>query len=382
MKRSSSFFSLLASLALAGLAGLPAADADTLKLSDNAPDRHVVVKGDTLWAISARFLKDPWRWPDIWGLNREQIVNPHLIYPGDVIVLVRGADGSPRLELEKSATVKLTPEVRSGSIGVDAIGAIPAGAIEPFLSRPRVVDARALDDAPIVLGNNEERFIFGAGDRVYASRAAKAQSRWNIVRPGKTLTDPDSQEPLGYEVEFVGEARTARDGDPQQVDIVRSVQEILTKDRLVPMEKEDNPFEYLPHAPERAVSGRIISAYGGVSDTGAYNTVVLNRGARDGLATGHVLAVYRQGRAVELPDELRGRGDRYPTPIQCLEPGEAAVRDRVGPECLEARLTLPGALPDERSGLVMVYRVFERVAYALVMQSNGPVYLLDSVRNP
>jgi hypothetical protein len=359
----------------------PSAWADELKLRDDAPDRHVVVKGDTLWDISAKFLKDPWRWPDIWGMNREQIANPHLIYPGDVIVLDRSG-GEPRLVLEKTGAVKLSPQVRAGALAGEAISAIPAGAIEPFLSRPRVVEDHALDDAPIVLGNNDERFIFGAGDRVYATRGSAPQGLWNIVRPGKALTDPDSKASLGYEVEFVGEARTVREGDPQQVDIVRSVLEVNTKDRLVPLEKQDIPFEYLPRAPEKSVNGRIISAYGGVSDTGPYNTVLLNRGGADGLAPGHVLAVYRQGRAVELPEELRGRGERYPTPINCLKPGERAGAQDVKADCMEARIAVPDALPDERSGLVMVYRVFDKVAYALVMQTNGPVFLLDSVRNP
>lgn len=323
-------------LATAGLA-------DELRLQQNAPDRYVVVKGDTLWDISGRFLKDPWKWPQIWGMNKEQIKNPHRIYPGDVIVLDRSG-AQPKLSLlqaEKYGTVRLSPKMRIERDADEGVTAIPASAVNAFISQPFVMDEGVLNDAPRVLGAQEDRFIMGAGDQVYATTGKNpGTTNWKILRPGKALKDPDTQEVLGYEVEYLGEARTVAAGDPQRILITRSSQEIQPRDRLKPAE-EHYSFRYIPHAPAGKVEGRVISAYGGVAEAGQYSTVVLNRGKRDGVEEGNVLAVYKKGGKV---DEI--------------------------------------TLPDSRSGLVMVYRVFDKVSYALVMQTTRPVNLLDSVRNP
>ena len=394
---------LVVSLAL--LLAMPAL-ADTLKLQDNAPDKYVVVKGDTLWDISGKFLKDPWRWPQIWNLNREEIKNPHWIYPGDLIVLDRGGK-EPRLSLVKGGkngmqTVKLSPGVRATDIGGDAIPSIPIRVIHPFLSQPRVVPQGALDGAPFILGSNVERVVLAAGDDAFATGGKPGVTRWNVLRPGKTLKDPETGEVLGHEVEYLGDARTLVDGAPQKIRITQSAQEILPKDKLVEADNSTT-FEYIPHAPETKLIGRIISAYGGLSDSGRYQTVVINRGSRDGLEPGHVLAVFREGLAVTLTRDEKDKmawvnekstgvpdgGAWLYNDVRCLKENSKVTYDQVADVRNSFRNTCLGnssdravKLPDARSGLVMVYRVYDRVSYALIMQSDGPVYLLDTVRNP
>ena len=392
-------------ISLALLLAMPAL-ADTLKLQDNAPDTYVVVKGDTLWDISGRFLKDPWRWPQIWNLNREEIKNPHWIYPGDLVVLDRSGT-EPRLSLVKGGsnglpTVKLSPGVRATDIGDEAIPAIPIRVIHPFLSQPRVVPQGAFDDAPFILGSNAERVVLGAGDDAFATGGKAGVTHWNVLRPGKTLKDPESGEVLGYEVEYLGDARTLVEGAPQKIRITQSAQEILPRDKLVEADNSAT-FEYIPHAPEGQVSGRIISAYGGLSDSGRYQTVVINRGSRDGLEPGHVLSIFREGQAVTLTRDEKDRmtwvneksagvpdgGAWLYSDVRCLKENSkvtydqtADLRNTFRSTCLTNHSDRAVKLPDARSGLVMVYRVYDRVSYALIMQSDGPVYLLDTVRNP
>jgi len=392
-------------LSLVLLLAVPAL-ADTLQLQDSAPDKYVVVKGDTLWDISGRFLKDPWRWPQIWNMNREEIKNPHWIYPGDMVVLDRSGK-EPRLSLVKGdqgslPTVKLSPGMRATDIGNEAIPPIPVRVIQPFLSQPRVVPLGALDDAPFILGNNVERVILAAGDPTFATGGKPGVTRWNVLRPGKALRDPVTSEVLGHEVEYLGDARTLVEGAPQTIRITRSAQEIFPKDKLLAAD-DSATFEYIPHAPESKINGRIISAYGGLSDSGVYQTVVINRGVRDGLEPGHVLAVFREGLAVMLSKDENDRmawvneksagvsDDRawLYNDVRCLNENSMVFYDRTADvhkafrnTCLNTPSDRAVKLPDYRSGLVMVYRVFDRVSYALIMQSEGPVYLLDSVRNP
>lgn len=392
-------------LSLALLLAAPAL-ADTLKLQDNAPDKYVVVKGDTLWDISGRFLKDPWRWPQIWNMNREEIKNPHWIYPGDMVVLDRSGK-EPRLSLVKGGnngmrTVKLSPGVRTTDIGDEAVPAIPIRAIHSFLSQPRVVPKGALDDAPFILGTNLERVVLGSGDDAFATGGKPGVTRWNVLRPGKALKDPETGEVLGYEVEYLGDARTLVEGAPQKIRITQSAQEILPKDKLVEA-SNSTTFEYLPRAPENQISGRIISAYGGLSDSGRYQTVVINRGSNDGLEPGHVLTVFREGKAVTLTRDEKDRmtwvnektsgvpdgGAWLYNDVRCLKENSkvtydqtADVRNTFRNTCLGNSSDLAVKLPNTRSGLVMVYRVYDRVSYALIMQSDGPVYLLDSVKTP
>jgi hypothetical protein len=397
---------LLSALILSAFALSTPAWADSLEIQENAPDKYVVVKGDTLWDISGKFLKKPWRWPEIWQLNKKSIKDPHWIYPGDTIVLDRSGE-QPKLTLIPGEahgldTVKLSPTAREEKIESGAIPTIPISAIHAFLAQPRVVSAGALDAAPFILGSNDERVIFAKGDEAFATGGPFGVTRWNIMRPGKSLKDPETGEVLGYEVEYIGDARTLSPGAPQKIRITRTAQEALAKDKLVPAVDSDT-FEYMPRAPENNVSGYIISAYGGITDSGRYQTVVLNRGSNHGLAPGHVLAIYSTGNTVQLnPAELEKMawlnsrnsviddgGAWLYADVRCLKDNESKLTydqtaelkaiTRVG--CLEHDPTKV-KLPDARTGLVMVYRVFDRVSYALVMQSDGPVYLLDTVKTP
>ena len=365
--------------------------ADELKLREDAPDRYVVVKGDTLWDISARFLNDPWLWPELWGMNRDTIKNPHLIYPGDVVVIDK-TGGQPKAALlagQKRDTVKLSPQVRSEPYD-RPIPPIPLSAIGPFLSQPLVVEEGALDKAPQVIAAVEERFMLGAGDRAFATAGTGSSgSDWKIVRPGRMLRDPDTGTVLGQEVEYVGDARTLVAGNPQRIGITRAVVEVLPKDRLVAADTH-SIHQYVPRAPEKAVSGRVMAAYGAVGDAGQFNTVLLNRGRADGLEEGHVLAIYAQGRL--LAPESRDESSRTVpglVDITCLRTGaRVAAGERVDtrsfqrPSCVRGNPDEGTRLPSTRSGLAFVYRVFDRVSYALIMSSTRPIYLLDTVKNP
>lgn len=404
--------------------------ADEIKLQENPPQEYVVVKGDTLWGISSRFLQDPWRWPDLWNMNRAQIKNPHLIYPGDMVVLDNSGT-SPHLRLVKGGqTIKLNPSVRSEALAAQAIPAIPPSAIGPFLTRALIVEEDELDHSPYVVGTEDDRVIMGRGDRIYAAGTRDENIRdWSIYRKGKALSDPDTKEPLGHETEHIGDARLVQSDEVMTLEITNSVMEIRREDRLVPSSSK-RTFQYIPHAPEKAIKGSIISAYGAVSDAGRYQTVVINKGSKDGLEEGHVLAVYRKGRTVEpSPGEPRKNAWRY-LDRECVKQGKTITFDQfydpkevLEPCQKENGATAPGdevrysdigclkpgakvsfdqffnpkdvyklhcraekrdtvTLPDTRTGLIFVYRVFDRASYALVMSASKPVYLLDVVKNP
>ena len=348
--------------------------ADEIRLQDNAPSRHVVVKGDTLWDISEKFLKDPWLWPDIWRLNKEQIRNPHLIYPGDVVVLTM-EDGKPRLSLEPQTleTVKMSPQVRGEPIIIKEAGipSIPVKAIQAMMVKGGVGDAGDLERAPRILGSSDARVMFGAGDSVYASKSEGDNVDWRVVRLGQALHDPGNpKEVLAYEMLQVGIARTEVKGDPQQVRILRTDQEILERDRLLPAEKLD-VVQFVPHAPVKPVDAKVVAALGGPVFAGTYMTLVLDKGARDGLEEGHVLALFKAGRSVADPKCIRAEK------IGFLASGGRGQAEECKPD-ENAR----DALPDTRVGLAFVYRVFNRVAYALVMKGKEPVTAGDSARNP
>ena len=329
------------------------------ELRSDAPDRHVVAKGDTLWAISGKFFKDPWKWQYIWGMNKDAIKDPHWIYPGDVIVLDRATGtlriGSAVAETAVSAPapvstsdtniVKLSPRAREDHSDHDAIPSIPANAIEPFLSQPLVIEENALKDAPTLIGAREGRVVLGTNDIGFIKNLpADKGSKWQVYRPGKTLSDPDTGETLGVEAVYLGDAEATTFADISTVTVTNSVQEINKGDRLVALSvKAANA--YLPRAPSSNISARIVSVYGGVSQAGQNTVITLNKGARDGLESGHVLALYRKGETV------KHEGKEY-------------------------------TLPDERYGLAFVFRVFDKVSYALVMQTRLPAQLLDRAQTP
>jgi len=362
-------------------------------LREDRPDRYVVVPGDTLWGIAGRFLKDPWRWPELMKLNRDQIKNPHRIYPGDVLAL--DASGT-RLSVVDSQTVRMGPRVRiEGREGGKEIPSISPSAIEPFLSQPLVLDQAALDGAARIVAAQENRVVLGAGNIAYAKGVpSSATEFWQVFRAGGPLVDPESKEALGYEAIYLGEARLTRPGDVSTLEIVKSAQEILIGDRIFPAPKAQFA-SYAPHAPEKQVTGRIIAAYNSLSEVGASSIVTLNRGTREGIEVGHVLALYRSqdaSRDVMRNQPLYGRQGL----IQ-LEAGSKAVSEpisdlrnspiygRQGPTGNDPSIKgteLAPNLPDERYGLVFVFRTFEKVSYALVMQADRPVQVFDAVRNP
>lgn len=367
---------ILPILVAIGLA-LPAM-ADEVRLQDNAPQRHVVVKGDTLWDISEKFLKDPWKWPQVWQLNREEIRNPHLIYPGDVVVL-GFVDGKPRLSLEKSAfteTVKLSPQVKSEPIIIkeQGIPSIPLRAIQPLLAKGGVGEASELETAPRILGSSDARVMFAKGDRVYATKAEVPSQAWRVMRLGQALRDPDNKDEktniLAYELVYLGEAVTETPGDPQLIRITSTEQEVLERDRLLPA-WEGNPPQFVPHGPEKPVEAKVVAALGGPVYAGTWMNLVLNQGRNGGLEEGHVLALYRAGRSVADP--------------RCIRAGKIAFMAGGGrghaDDCVASQDD-KSALPETRVGLAFVYRVFDKLAYALVLKGTEPVSAGDVARNP
>jgi len=353
--------------------GARAALAAEPTLDPNAPDRYVVVPGDTLWGISGRFLKDPWRWPQLFELNKDQIRNPHRIYPGDVVVLDRSAG---RARLISSETVTLTPRARVEPRESDAIPSIPAAVIEPFLSQPLVIDQTGLDRAARIVATEENRMIVGSGSKAYARGVDPGASTiWQVFRPGDPLVDPDSKEALGFEAVYLGEARIVRPGEISIMEIVKSNQEMYIGDRMFAAPKPSFA-SYVPRAPEKSIQGRIISAYGGLAEVGTNSVVTLNRGTRDGVEVGNVLAVFR---SPESATNIRYDGE----PISGFR--NTPLWGRSGLTGTDPSITSPPPernLPPERHGLLFVFRTFEKVSYALVMQATAPINVLDKVQNP
>ena len=271
--------------------------AEDIRLQKNHPERYTVVKGDTLWGISGQFLKDPWQWPKVWRMNRQQIKNPHLIYPGDVVVL-DNSSGSPQLRLLHE-TVTLEPGVRVEPLAKEAIQTIAPSVITPFLSQPLLIENGKLDGAPRIIAGPDNRVILSPGNRIYLNGINESQgNHWNIYRAGEQLTDPDTKEVLGTEAIYLGDADITRYGTPATGEIVSAKEEIFTKDRLV-ISPDAFQSSFVPHAPEKQINGRIMRIYGGVAEGGPNTVVSINRGKNDGLEEGHVLAINRYGRVIK-----------------------------------------------------------------------------------
>lgn len=331
----------------AGTAG--AAPPKPAMVKADAPDSYTVVKGDTLWGIAGRFTDAPWRWPELWDLNKDQIKNPHLIYPGDVIRLDR-LSGRLSIASGRRDPNRLSPRVRDEGSTDEAIPSIPASMIEPWLSRPLVVEPDGLENAPTIIATQDNRVVIAAGSRAYVSGIAegKPDSGWYVYRQGKALVDPDTEQTLGFEAMYLGTARQLRSGEPATVELTSTTEEVGKGDKLIPIGKPQ-VVTYAPHAPATFVKGRVISIYGArgrLAEEGQAAIVALNRGAADGIEIGHVLALYSQSTAVKVAN-----GGTLQT-------------------------------PEERYGLVFVFRVFERVSYALVMKVSQPVNNLDIVQTP
>ncbi len=321
------------------------ASADDLALRPDHPDVYVVVRGDTLWDISGRFLSKPWHWPKLWGVN-PQIANPHLIYPGDRLRLVMTADG-PRLIRDGEGSGGLSPQVRATPIDT-AVPAIPLKHIRAFLDEAVVLRSNQPGDFAYVASAADEHLAVGGGDRVYGRQtsAEKGQSL-DIYRIGDAYRDPESGEALGYNALFIGRTSVQRPGDPATLSVVEARREVLPGDVLIPTDDRPLQASYMPHAPAAPLRGHIISVVDGVSQIGQHSVVVLSRGRRDGLELGHVLQV-RQ----------------VPPPIN-----DPVARQHVQPA-------------SDPAGTVMVFRLFERVSYALVMTATRPMHVLDEVTPP
>ena len=371
--------------------------ATTADMAEGAPDRYVVVQGDTLWGIASRYLKNPWKWGELWRMNQEQIRNPHRIYPGDVIVLDQSA-AEVRLRLLRIETVRLSPQVRASPLAPEPVPTIPISDIEPFLSKPLVIAQNQLASAPRIVRPQESRVALGAGDIAYVQGLTKEQGDyWHLFRAGAALVDPDTNETLGHEATFLGEASVVKHGDVSTVEIFKAQREIYAGDYLLPAPPEVGLDNYVPHAPEKKIDARIIGAYGGLFEVGANSIVALSRGARDGLEVGHVLAIYRDLNVA--PSRLResalwGRTGfiydaKNPKTRYVNEPlvtRDSPLYGRVGPagfQHKDDKTHLPSPpLPAERYGLLMIFRVFERASYALIMTADRQVNVLDIATNP
>ena len=359
-------------------AGIPLSE-----LAPNAPAEYTVKRGDTLWGISGLFLKSPWRWPELWGMNIEQIRNPHLIYPGQHLVLEKldgmavlrlRADGSGTGDIPTD-TVRVSPRVRYETLAAGALPTLQTNAIAPFLAEAMIVDELTLERAPRIVGTQDSRVLLTRGDRAYVRGATGAPftekdpnrtEEFRVFRNAKPLRDPVTKAVRGAEAAFLGKAALARSEGVSEVqtssgalastvvaaavDIVSAKEEMRVGDRLVP-EPPRQLLSYVPRAPQRQVDGSIVSVYGdAVSIVGQNQVVVISRGTQDGIESGHVLAILKTG----------------PVIVDRSQPGErSSVK-----------------LPDERTGLLMVFRAFDRLSYALVLEINNTVQVGDKVTNP
>ncbi len=321
------------------------ADTTSPELQPNHPRHYTVQKGDTLWGIAARFLEDPWRWPEIWQRN-PKVQNPHLIYPGDALVMSI-VDGAPELKILRRKVVKLSPAVYAEPIET-AIPTIPPNAIQAYLSSPLIIEEGGLDDAGYVAAGLDDKITMGLYSQFYARSLPESDNKfYRIFRPGKVLVDPLTKEFLGQEANHIGDARMLTPGETSKLEAVRAYSEISFGDRLVATPPDIGLPYFTPRAPENDVRGFILDAPGGVAEVGPLSVVVLSVGKRENIEPGHVLRI------------LRDAG------IQ---------RDPVTREFFK--------LPEEDSGLLMVFRSFDKVSYALVMKAVRPIHVLDVVETP
>lgn len=319
-------------------------------LKQGHPEQYYVKEGDTLWDISSLFLRDPWLWPEIWHIN-PQVENPHLIYPGDLLKLVY-INGKPALTIaqrgEQSRTIKLSPRARVTPLDT-VIPAIPLDTVQSFLSESRVVEKQTLTDAAYVVAGNELHFIMGVGDRFYARGDwSSPEAAYGVYRQGSAYVDPDSDEILGYDAKEVGMGKLiTTEEEIATLELVRAGEEVRVGDRLLATEQRKVDSIFYPRSPKHEVRGKIISVASGVKNVSQFDVVVINRGEREEIQVGDVLAIYRRGEE---------------------------VRDKYTDELL--------VLPSERAGIMMVFRTFAKVSYGLVLKATSSMAILDEVRNP
>lgn len=375
-------------------AGPGAALAEEVALNPNRPETYVVQPGDNLWDIAGRFLRDPWDWKEVWEAN-PKVANPNRIYPGDTLRLTYSG-GRPRVRAEGGKRViKLSPRVRVEALEAP-VPTIPISVIAPFLSQPYVAQTDDVERAPYVVGFPDERITAGVGDAIYVRGIRDPNAvDYQVVRPGQPYEDPDTGEILGYEAAFVADARVERGGDPAKLYLTRSGTEALVDDRLVPSRNEEVLSNFYPMPAPPGMRARIIAVLGGVSQIGQYNIVVLNRGARDGIQDGHVLEGYVGGD--ERRDRVQAGRDnwnwRSESPLDTEFwygdfRQQGWLENKPSPNApfpLHADVRPPNATyvaPYEQAGTVMVFRVFDRVSFALVMRATRAMRVLDTVAAP
>lgn len=325
----------------------------------NAPDKHEVIKGDTLWGISQMFLDHAWCWPQVWNMNRDQIKNPHWIYPGQTVYFDR-VNG--RLSLsegtasntnsgENIPTVRLSPQIRAEGMTDNAITSISANSIEPFLSQPLILEENALADAPRIVAAQQGHVNAGKSEKVYAMGDLHGEIIFQVYRPSTALKDPQTKQILGYEAAYVGALKLLRTGstpiEAHSFLVTASKEELRIGDRLLPVPNLEMT-NYAPHPPTQAVEGSIVSIYGGVAMAGQNQTISINRGSNQGIDVGTVLQMYRLGEI---------------------------IRDRTADKSVVK-------LPDEQYGTLFVYRVFKNISYGLIMQVTDSAQIGDIVRKP
>lgn len=343
-------------------------------LSPTAPDSYTVQRGDTLWRISGLFLRQPWRWPELWGMNLQAIANPHLIYPGQVLYLEKNG-GFARLSASRQGgtpTIKLSPRARSESLSDMALPTIQMHIIEAFLSEPLVVDTNTLANAPRIIAGDDERMMRSTGDRAYVRGPAGAPllsgtgmpSGHRIFRQATPLLDPITREVLGYEAQYLGHAELERGETPvaaaadstqpaylpATITITKTKEELMPGDRLVP-EPPRQYINFVPHAPQKDVNAHVVSIYGNaaVRYGTQHQIVAINKGSQDGVAPGMVLSLMTKGQ------KIQDKTDAQRSTVQ---------------------------LPDEENGLAMVFRSFDRVSYALIMDIQRGVQVGDRLAAP
>ena len=331
-----------------------------IAMAPNAPDSYTVKRGDTLWGIAKLFLRDPWVWPEIWQVN-PQVKNPHRIYPGDVLHLVY-VDGHPQIVMQRSergGAAQVEPRVRSQPLEA-AVTTIPYETVAAFMSKPSVLDQEQIKNAPYVLATRDLHVAMAEGDTIYArgfSTAAGLGSHYNVVHIGDELRDPDDNRVIAYDGVFTGSGRVTRSGDPATLILTESARESQPGDKLF-AGGVDVPLDFIPSSPKVKVSGRIISVTDGVSLIGQFQVVAINRGARDGLSPGNVLAVFEAG--ATMSDTVRNG----------FQQGSLGYFSK------------KVKLPDERSGTFMVFKTFDRMSYGLIMEASDIIRVLDRVENP
>ncbi len=331
-------------------------------LAPNAPDSYVVKRGDTLWGIAKVFLRDPWYWPEIWQVNK-QIQNPHLIYPGDTLRLVY-IDGHPRVTLqrgtmERGDSARVLPRVRSEPLE-SAVTTIPYATVAAFMSKPSVLSNEQIKGAPYVFSTRDSHQVISNGDTLYArgfQSPAETGTHYNLVRVGDPLRDPDDNRIVGYDGIFTGSGHITRGGDPATLIMTESSRETEPGDKLF-AGGVDVPLDFIPSSPKVKINGRIMAVSDGVTVIGQYQVVVINRGARDGLAPGNVLGVFGLGGYVR----------------DTVDKGYLGGMSRLGAKNVR--------LPDERTGTFMVFKTFDQISYGLIMEAKDIIRVEDLVQNP